>query len=70
MADPTDKLVSDETRETEAEEANIHGRPDRPPTEDEARLAEQHGEPDERTAEAYKEATERGAAVEGEGRID
>lgn len=70
MADPTDDLVSEETRQTEAEEANIHGRADRPPTEHEARTAEEQGEPDERTAAAYREAMERGAATEGEGRID
>lgn len=70
MGDPTDDLVGDETRRSEAEAADIHGRPDRPPTEHEARRAEERGEPDERTAEAYREAMERGAAAEGEGRVD
>lgn len=70
MADPTDDLVDDEIRRTEAEQARIHGRADRPPTEHEARMAEEHGEPDERTAEAYEETMEHGAAAKGEGRVD
>jgi hypothetical protein len=70
MADPTDDLVDDETRRAAAEEAAVHGRADRPPTEHEARLAGEHGEPDERTAAAYEEAMERRAEAEGEGRVD
>jgi hypothetical protein len=42
---------------------------DRPPTEEEAEDAEQL-ELDPKTAEAYREATERGANVKGEGQIE
>ena len=42
---------------------------DRPPTDDEAAAAEKHGPTDPHVSEAYKDAIERGAAQEGEGRI-
>jgi hypothetical protein len=42
---------------------------DRPPTEEEEAAAERAGETDPHAAEAYKEAIERGAAQEGEGKI-
>lgn len=42
---------------------------DRPPTDEEAAAAARHGDVDPEVAEAYKEAIERGAAQEGEGRI-
>jgi hypothetical protein len=69
MSDPTDDLVTDETREAEEAEAQQPGSPDRPPTPDEERLAERH-EVDPDVAEAYQEATERGANLTGEGRIE
>lgn len=45
-----------------------HG-PDRPPTPEEEAAADAHGPVDPDVAEAYKEAAERGADQEGEGRI-
>jgi hypothetical protein len=42
---------------------------DRPPTEEEEAAAERSGVLDPAVAEAYKEAIERGAAQEGEGKI-
>ena len=42
---------------------------DREPTADEEAAAERSGEVDPAVAEAYKDAIERGAAQEGEGRI-
>lgn len=70
MSDPTEDLVSDETREAAAREARMRGRPDRPLTEEEARLAEEHDEVDETTVRAYERALRTGAQVEGEGRVD
>lgn len=69
MSDPADDLVDETTRSVEEEEAHQRGGADRPPTSKEERLAEQT-DPDPEVAEAYKEATERGAEAEGEGRID
>jgi hypothetical protein len=45
------------------------GHADRPPTEDEERAAEQNTL-DPEVAEAYEEAAERGANIEGEGEIE
>jgi hypothetical protein len=42
---------------------------DRPPTEEEEAAAERAGGPSPEAAEAYKEAAERGANIEGEGKI-
>lgn len=45
------------------------GHADRPPTEEEERLAEEH-ELDPHVAESYEEAARRGAELEGEGEIE
>jgi hypothetical protein len=45
------------------------GHADRPPTEEEERLAEQN-DLDPHVAESYEEAMERGANLEGEGEIE
>jgi len=42
---------------------------DRGPTEEEEAAADAHGPVDPDVAEAYKEANERGAEIEGEGKI-
>ena len=42
---------------------------DRPPTEEEEAAAERSGPVDPDVAESYKEANERGANIEGEGKI-
>ncbi|MBK5222041.1 MAG: hypothetical protein JJE52_04025 [Acidimicrobiia bacterium] len=64
MPDPTD-----ETRETEDDDAEVTSRADRMPTPEEERLAEQN-ELDPDAAASYEEAIERGANVKGEGRIE
>jgi hypothetical protein len=66
--DPTDDLVSDQTRQAESEEATETARADRMPTEDEERVAEQQ-DLDPSVAESYKKAAETGANVKGEGQI-
>lgn len=68
MPDPTDDLVTDETRAVEADEATERAGADREPTPDEERLAEAN-ELDPDVADAYEEANERGANVKGEGQI-
>ena len=57
------------TRATEREDAQVKAHSDDAPTSDEEAAAERAGTPDEKTSEAYKEAIERGARQEGEGRI-
>jgi hypothetical protein len=42
---------------------------DRGPTPEEEAAADAHGRADPRVAEAYKKANERGAEIEGEGKI-
>ncbi|HET6794001.1 MAG TPA: hypothetical protein VFH45_06145 [Acidimicrobiales bacterium] len=59
---------SDTTRQAEAAQARTDHSADRPPTDDEARAAESN-DLDPQAAAAAKEATERGAAQKGEGRI-
>lgn len=58
------------TREAERAEARTSSSADRPPTTDEERRAEENEPVDESVAEAAREATERGAAQKGEGRLD
>lgn len=60
--------VSAETISAEESEAQMRTRADRPPTEEEAALADRN-ELDPDVAESYQEANERGANAKGEGRI-
>jgi hypothetical protein len=66
--DPDVARLDDATRAADEEDARAEHRADRMPTPDEERLAEQQ-ELDPEVAESYKEATERGANVKGEGQI-
>jgi hypothetical protein len=50
-------------------DANAAHEADRMPTEEEEAAAERSGDLDPKVAEAYKDAIERGAAQEGEGKI-
>lgn len=61
--------VSAATEEVDREDAESTHDADRPPTEAEAKKADAN-ELDPKAAEAYEEAIERGANVEGEGKID
>jgi hypothetical protein len=67
LAPPTtpdrDTIAEDRKDVTAGHEA------DRPPTEDEEAAADRSGDLDPEVAEAYKDAIERGAAQEGEGKI-
>jgi hypothetical protein len=67
--DPTDRLVSDETREAEANEAGSGPKSDRTPTDAEAEAAERGAEQAPDVSESYKEQAERGANHPGEGRV-
>lgn len=57
----------DTIKEDRAALAQEHA-PDRPPTPEEEAAAERAGDLDPETSEAYKDALERGAAQEGEGK--
>jgi hypothetical protein len=61
--------VDEATREVDEHDAHAKAHPDRMPTPEEERLAEQN-ELDPEVAESYKEAAERGANVKGEGSIE
>lgn len=61
--------ITEETRDAERNEADTTGHADRPPTDDEAKMAEKHDDVDDSVAEAYEEAIETGANVKGEGEI-
>jgi len=65
MTDPT--RPTEETKEAEADEARAEHRADRGPTPDEEALAPK--EPDPEVAAHEREMMERGAHVEGEGRL-
>jgi len=58
----------DTIAEDRADVQHDHGA-DRMPTPEEEEAAERHGPTDPQAADAYKEAIERGAATEGEGRV-
>ena len=60
---------SGDTRATEDEDARVDPHPDAPPTRDEEDAAERAGGLDPEAARSYKEALERGAAQQGEGRV-
>jgi hypothetical protein len=66
--DPAERLVDDETRRTEDEDARVTARADRRPTPEEERRAEE-SDLDPSVAEHYREMTEIGAEVKGEGSI-
>lgn len=61
--------VDEATRKVDEHDARTMGSADRMPTEDEERVADQQ-ELDPEVAESYREAAERGASLEGEGRIE
>jgi hypothetical protein len=69
MSDPTDDQVSDAIRATEAEEEHQEAGADRPPTAEEEAAADRAPEMDPEVAEHYQREAERGANVEGEGKI-
>ena len=58
------------TRDAERAEARATHGSDRPPTDEEARVAEGQEPVDGSVAEHYEEMIELGANVKGEGRID
>lgn len=69
-SDAGDELVTDATRGVEDEEGGIAAAADREPTPDEERMAEEvAADVDPEVGEHYREMTEIGAEVEGEGRI-
>jgi hypothetical protein len=62
--------VTEQTIDADERDARARHDADRPPTPEEEAMAERAGEVPPESAEAYREAMERGARVEGEGRID
>jgi hypothetical protein len=72
MTEPSDDSPtrpSAETRKEEARDERVTTHADAQPTSDEEAAAERAGEADEETSRSYKEAIERGAGQEGEGRL-
>jgi hypothetical protein len=72
MTDPSEPArtrPNAKTREEEAREARVTAQPDDAPTDEEEEAAARAGSGDEESARAYKDAIERGARQEGEGRI-
>jgi hypothetical protein len=67
MTERAEKL-SDETHEADRRDAMKHGEPDRMPTPEEERLAEQHTL-DPETVAHEREMIEKGVNQKGEGRI-
>lgn len=65
--DNTTTRPSTATRAFEERDARTPAKSDRPPTAQEAALAPEDVDP--QVEEAYREALERGAAQEGEGRV-
>ncbi len=59
---------SSETRDAERQEAQVPGRADREPTDEETALADEH-ELDPDVVEHEREMADRGARQEGEGRV-
>jgi hypothetical protein len=66
--DPTDALVSGETRDAEQGDAHKDISPDREPTPEEEAAAERGAEQVPDVSDSYKEQAERGANHPGEGR--
>lgn len=62
--------VTEPTIESDERDAKASHVADRPPTDEEERDAEKAGPVPPESAEAYREAMERGAHVKGEGAID
>jgi hypothetical protein len=60
---------SGETRAAEAEDGRVTAQADASPTSDEERAAERAEVDEEAAARSYKEAIERGADQQGEGRL-
>jgi uncharacterized BrkB/YihY/UPF0761 family membrane protein len=65
-----DTTPSDATRQADERDSEVRGHADRPPTDDEARIAEAQGAPGDEVAEHYEEMAEIGAEVRGEGQIE
>jgi len=68
--DDTTGRVTDETVEADERDAQARHDADRAPTRDEEAAAERNPEVSRESAEAYRDAIERGADVVGEGQID
>ena len=68
MSDAPQQKIADETKAADRSDAQAEHAPDRMPTPDEERKAEQN-ELNPETAESYKEMAERGASQKGEGRV-
>jgi hypothetical protein len=64
-----EQKISDATKAADRHDAEMHGRADRMPTDEEAAKAEQNTL-DPNVASSYEQATERGAKQRGEGRIE
>ncbi len=69
MSEPEPTRPSRATRATEEENARVAAHSDDAPTDAEEAAADRAGPEDPEAARAYKEAIERGARQEGEGRI-
>jgi hypothetical protein len=70
MSEAKPTRPSDKTRAEEKADARVEGHADKLPTPAEEAAAERSDAGDEDAAGAYKEAIERGARQQGEGRID
>lgn len=68
--DDTTGRVTDETVEADERDAQATHAADRAPTPEEEAAADGNPDVSPESAEAYKEAIERGADVPGEGQID
>lgn len=66
--DPTDRLVSSETRDAERHEATLPADGGAAPTPEEEAAADAHGPADPEVVEQAKEQYETGAQAKGEGR--
>jgi len=60
---------SSTTRETEEADAQVHAAPDKMPSPEDEEAAERAPDESPAVAENYREAIERGARQEGEGRL-
>lgn len=69
MSDPTDDLVSDETRASETMDAQAEHDAEAHPTPEEEQAAERAAAEAPDVSEPYQDMTEKGANVEGEGHI-
>ncbi len=62
--------VSEATHDADRRDGTKQGKPDRMPTPEEERAADDLGATDDKVAANYKESIEIGADVKGEGQID